>query len=190
MEDNNLQPENPQPSLNKNSGITSEAYDWAESIVFALAIVVTIFTFLIRPVGVIGTSMLNTLHNGDKVVICNINYTPKQGDIVVLSTEAVTTPIIKRVIAVGGQTVKIDYEKNKVYVDNKEYDAPIREKMLPEGDATYPLKVKPGYVFVMGDNRNDSLDSRFNQIGQVNVKNIIGHAVFRIMPFNTFGRLN
>jgi signal peptidase I len=192
MVKNELQPSNEQPQNKKTAeqtSIAAEAYDWAESIVFALAIVVTIFTFIVRPVGVVGESMMNTLQNGDKVVICNLNYTPKQGDIVVLSTKAVTTPIIKRVIAVGGQTVKIDYDTNKVYVDGKEYDAPIKEEMLPEGDTTFPLKVQPGHVFVMGDNRNDSLDSRFSQIGQVDVKDIIGHAVFRIMPFNSFGTL-
>jgi signal peptidase I len=174
----------------QQQGLTVEAYEWAESIVFALAIVVVIFTFIIRPVGVVGSSMQNTLQSGDKVVICNIKYTPKQGDIIVLSTKAVETPIIKRVIAVGGQTVNIDYSKNKVYVDGKEYDAPIKETMQQRGDVTLPVTVPKGCVFVMGDNRNDSLDSRFDQIGMVNTKYILGHAVFRIMPFSSFGFLH
>jgi signal peptidase I len=173
----------------QGSGLTSETYEWAESIVFALAIVVMIFTFIFRPVGVVGESMMNTLKNGDKVVICNVDYTPKQGDIIVLSTKAVKTPIIKRVIAVGGQTVDIDYNANKVYVDGKEYDAPIKDSMQKMGDVTLPAKVPDDCVFVMGDNRNNSFDSRYSDVGMIKTKYILGHAVFRLLPFSTFGFL-
>lgn len=181
----------PQQSIS----LTAEAYEWAESIVFALAIVVVIFTFILRPVGVLGPSMQNTLHSGDKVVICDINYMPKQGDIIVLSTKAVNTPIIKRVIAVGGQTVNINYNANKVYVNGKEYDAPIKEKMQALSDedkdlVKIPAKVPKDSVFVMGDNRNDSLDSRFTQVGMIKTKFILGHAIFRLMPFNKIGPLH
>jgi signal peptidase I len=153
---------------------------------------VLIFTFVLRPVGVSGISMENTLHNGDKVVIFNINYTPKQGNIIVLTTKAVSTPIIKRVIAVGGQTVNIDYAANKVYVDGKAFIAPIKEPMTPPPSSDllkFPLKVPAGCVFVMGDNRNNSYDSRYTAVGIINDKDIIGHAVFRIMPFSAFGML-
>lgn len=191
MEESNGQTEQIQKNL-QDTSITLEAYDWAESIVFALAIVILVFTFIVRPVGVSGISMLNTLHDGDKVIICNINYTPKQGDIVVLSTSAVPTPIIKRVIAVGGQEVSIDYDNNKVYVDGKEYDAPIKEKMdaSRKGDVALPATVPPDCVFVMGDNRNNSLDSRYSEIGMIKNKYILGHAVFRILPFSSFGVLH
>lgn len=174
----------------QNSGsLTAEAYEWAESIVFSLAVVVLIFTFVFRPVGVVGESMMNTLENGDKVVICNVNYTPKQGDIVVLSTKAVETPIIKRVIAVGGQTIDIDYDNNKVLVDGKEYDAPIKEPMQKMGDVTLPANVPDDCVFVMGDNRNNSFDSRYSDVGMIKTKYILGRAVFRILPFSSFGFL-
>lgn len=176
------------------SSLTTELYEWAESIVFALAIIVLIFTFFIRPVGVSGPSMQNTLQSGDKVIITNINYKPKQGDIIVLSTKAVDDPIIKRVIAVGGQTVDIDYSKNKVYVDGREFDAPIKEPMNEPMTGRpmlkMPLKVPAGCVFVMGDNRNDSFDSRFAEIGIINDRDIIGHAVFRLLPFDKIGWLH
>ena len=174
------------------TSITSEAYEWAESIVFALAIVILIFTFVVRPVVVVGPSMENTLQSGDKVVIFNINYVPKQGDIVVLATKAVTEPIIKRVIAVAGQTVNIDYATNTVYVDGKPFIAPIKEKMVEptrEDLIKLPVKIPPGCVFVMGDNRNVSFDSRYTEIGIIKDNNILGHAVFRILPFSGFGAL-
>jgi signal peptidase I len=194
MEENHVQDTNTEQmsKIPQQSGLASETYDWAESIVFALAIVVLIFTFVFRPVGVSGISMENTLHDGDKVVISNIYYTPRQGDIIVLSTKAVSTPIIKRVIAVGGQTVDINYAANKVYVDGKVFNAPIKEPMTPppSGPLTnLPVTVPAGCVFVMGDNRNYSFDSRYSEIGVINDKDIIGHAIFRIMPFSAFGML-
>jgi signal peptidase I len=177
----------------QQSGMAFELYEWAESIVFALAIVILIFTFILRTVSVSGPSMMNTLQSGDKVVIFNINYTPRQGDIIVLSTPAVKdAPIIKRVVAVGGQTVNIDYAANKVYVDGKVFNAPIKDPMTPpeSGDLTkLPVKVPAGCVFVMGDNRNISYDSRYSAIGIIKDKVIIGHAIFRIMPFSAFGML-
>lgn len=172
------------------TSLTAEVYEWAESIVFSLAVVVLIFTFVFRPVGVVGESMMDTLHDGDKVIICDVNYTPKQGDIVVLSTKAVETPIIKRVIAVGGQTVDIDYENNRVLVDGKEFDAPIKEKMQKMGDVELPVRVPDDCVFVMGDNRNNSFDSRYSDVGMIKTKYILGRAVFRILPFSSFGFLH
>lgn len=192
MDENNEQvmaDENNKQSLQHSTSLTAEAYEWAESIVFSLAVVVLIFTFIFRPVGVVGESMMNTLQDGDKVIICNVNYTPKQGDIVVLSTKAVDTPIIKRVIAVGGQTVNIDYDNNKVLVDGKEFDAPIKEPMQQMGDVTLPVKVPDDCVFVMGDNRNNSFDSRYSDVGMIKTKYILGRAVFRILPFSSFGFL-
>lgn len=173
----------------QGSSITEQAYEWAESIVFALAAVVLVFTFIFRTVSVDGTSMQNTLQNGDRVIICNFNYSPKQGDIVALYAKNLRKPIIKRVIALGGQTVNIDYARSKVYVDGKEYDAPIKETMHQMGNVKLPAKVPQGCVFVMGDNRNVSLDSRYVEVGMVDVKYIVGHAIFRILPLNSFGLL-
>lgn len=172
------------------AGATGEIFDWAESIVFSLGIVVLIFTFIFRPVGVDGPSMQNTLHGGERVIICNINYKPQKGDIIVLSTKAVQQPIIKRVIAVGGQTVNINFDTHKVYVDGKELHEPyIKEPTALVGNVTFPTVVPRNCVFVMGDNRNNSYDSRFQEIGMVKDENILGRAVFRIFPFNKMGKL-
>ena len=193
-ENNEINPEVLNEQKQKIS-VTSELYEWVESIVFALAFVVVIFTFLLRPVGVEGISMMDTLKNGDKVVIYNINYVPKQGDIVVLSipnSKELKAPIIKRVVAVGGQKVRIDYDNNKVYVDGKEFVAPIKEPMAPRVGSDFSpteLTVPDDCVFVMGDNRNNSFDRRYKAIGPVKVKNILGRAVFRILPFSGFGFL-
>ena len=171
--------------------VKDETFDWVESIVFSVAVVVLIFTFVFRIIGVEGTSMTNTLQNGNRVIVTGVNYTPKQFDIIVLSTKAVrSAPIIKRVIAVGGQTVKIDYKSNKVFVDGKAIDESfIKEPMRQCGDVTSPVTVPKGYVFVMGDNRNDSLDSRYSSVGFVDDRNILGKAVLRIFPLNEFGAL-
>lgn len=170
----------------------SDLYEWAEAVVFSLSFVVLLFTFIFRIVGVDGISMLNTLQNGDRVIISDINYTPKQGDIIVLSTKALDKPIIKRVIATGGQTVNINYESHQVFVDGKELSEPyIKEPTAFEGvgPVKMPVTVPKGDVFVMGDNRNESLDSRSSEIGMIDIRYILGKAVFRIFPFNGFGLL-
>jgi signal peptidase I len=179
------------PAAQGPQSAKEEAFDWVESIVFSVAVVVLIFTFVFRIIGVEGTSMTNTLQNGNRVIVTGVNYTPKQFDIIVLSTKAVrSAPIIKRVIAVGGQTVDLDYKANKVYVDGKAIDESfIKEPMRQCGDVTLPLTVPKGCVFVMGDNRNDSLDSRYSSVGCVDVRNILGKAVLRIFPFSEFGAL-
>lgn len=173
--------------------IKAETYDWLEAVVFSVAVVVMIFTFLFRIVGVEGPSMENTLQNGDRVIISILDYHPKSGDIVVLNTRAIpTSPIIKRVVAVGGQTVNIDYTTGAVYVDGKLQKEPyIRELTHFEGEnpVSMPVKVPKGDVFVMGDNRNNSLDSRSGAIGNVDVRNIMGHAVLRIFPTKAIGVL-
>lgn len=176
------------------SGFTAEFYEWTESIVFALAIVVLVFTFFFRTIYVDGFSMQNTLQNCDRVIITDINYTPKQGDIVAINSRGLNEPIIKRIAAVGGQTIDIDYLKGKVYVDGKEFVAPINGKMIDVENGyqkmKLPLKVPAGCIFAMGDNRNVSLDSRYTVVGVINDKDIIGHAVFRLFPFNKIGSLH
>lgn len=165
-------------------------YEYASTIVFPLAIVLLLFTFIFRTATVVNVSMQNTLHAGDRLILSHIGYTPKTGDIIVLSTKAVDTPVVKRVIAAGGQTVNIDFQTHTVYVDGKALSEPyIREPTSERGDLSYPLKVPAGHVFVMGDNRNNSYDSRYRAIGMIDDRDIIGHAVFRLFPFTKLGTL-
>jgi signal peptidase I len=170
--------------------IKSEIYEYVESIIFSLAVVVLIFTFIFRIVGVVNISMQNTLFDGNRLILYNINYSPKQGDIIVFSALELNEPLIKRVIAVGGQKVDINYNTHTVYVDDKAQVEPyIKEKTSTQGDVKLPVTVPLGYVFVMGDNRNYSLDSRFSQVGMIDQRYIIGKAIFRIFPLNRFGRI-
>lgn len=177
-----------------NKRALGELYEWAEAIVFSLVCVVLLFTFVFRIVGVDGHSMENTLHNGDRVIISRINYTPKQGDIIVFPVKdpnIAAMPLIKRIIAVGGQKVDIDFANGIVKVDGKVLNESsyIKEPTTREGDVQFPLVVPKGKVFVMGDNRNNSLDGRFKEIGFVDERDILGKAVFRIFPLSKIGPL-
>jgi len=141
----------------------------------------------LRMVIVSGPSMLPTLQDGDRLILLNnIFYgKPKYGDIVVASKDSFKDgePIIKRVIATEGQTVDIDFESGVVFVDGIALDEPYinTPTTLKEGTA-FPLTVAEGCVFVMGDNRNDSLDSRSTEIGQIDCREILGRVLFLLIP--------
>lgn len=192
-----------EPEAKQNGSVTGEIFEWLDVLATAIITVVIIFSLIFRVATISGESMTNTLQDKDKVIITNLAYTPKKGDIVVISrnadnsVEGVTTgqvPIIKRVIAVAGQTVDIDFERGVVSVDGVELDEPYtRTPTNRMGDVKFPVYVPDGYVFVLGDNRNDSLDSRYMQIGDgglVDIRYILGHAVLRVFPFSSFGRLD
>lgn len=138
--------------------------------------------------------MLPTLHTNDRLIVSSINYQPQYGDIVVSVQEnAVEKAIIKRVIAVGGQTVDIDTEKGIVYVDGKALEEPYIYDLtyvIPYPPMEFPLTVPEGTVFVMGDNRNDSLDSRSTDVGFIQERYILGKVVFRIFPFDRIGGIS
>ena len=148
--------------------------------------------FVGRIIGVDGSSMYPTLHHTDKIITSNLFYTPENGDIVVVQTDKFgPDPIVKRIIATEGQTVDIDFLKGEVSVDGKVIDEPyIAEPTYLEGDVIFPQTVPEGCVFVLGDNRNASRDSRFESVGMVDIRELLGKASFRFMPINRLGVIN
>lgn len=159
-------------------------YETVSVFVSALVIIAVMFTFFFRFVGVDGESMVPTLDNNDWLIVSAINRNIEQGDIVI-STQpnAFDEPIVKRVIAKGGQTVDIDFTTGKVYVDGTELDEPYvaAPTYAMEGN-TFPMVVPEGKLFLMGDNRNDSTDSRSPMIGCVDERYILGVVKCRLMP--------
>jgi signal peptidase I len=173
--------------------VAENCFEWAEALFTSIAIVVVLFTFLFRIVNVSGSSMLPTLHSGDRVLLLEGYDQPKQGDVVVIMhTEALREPIIKRVIAVEDQTVDIDFRRGTVSVDGKELDesAYIKNGITTQpSDFHFPLVVPKGCVFVLGDNRPVSNDSRSSDVGMVDRRNILGKAEWIIYPFPRFERV-
>ena len=164
-----------------------DLYEWVQSLVGSVLIVVAIFTFVIRMMGVDGHSMLNTLQHGDRLLVVNslLYHDYKYGDIVILRKDGVfdDDPIVKRVIAVEGQTVDIDFTEGIVYVDGEVLEEDyIREPTYTAEGTEFPLTVPEGSIFVMGDNRNGSSDSRDYRLGTVDTRYVIGKAAFLIFP--------
>ena len=152
-----------------------------------LAVIVVVFLLVFRVVVVSGTSMNNTLMDGDYLLLLgDVFYqNPKYGDIIVASKSSFDNgaPIVKRVIATEGQYVDIDFEKGVVYVDGKALDEPYTKTLTTvfEG-VSFPLEVKEGCVFVLGDNRDNSKDSRDPEIGLIDKREVLGKVIFLFMP--------
>ena len=164
-----------------------DLYEWVQSLVGSVLVVVAIFTFVIRMMGVDGHSMLNTLQHGDRLLVVNsmLYHDYKYGDIAILRKNGVfdDDPIVKRVIAVEGQTVDIDFAEGIVYVDGEALEEDyIREPTYTAEGTEFPLTVPEGSIFVMGDNRNGSSDSRDYRLGTVDTRYVIGKAAFLIFP--------
>lgn len=162
-----------------------EALEWIFSILIAVVLALVIRQFVFTVVRVDGESMEPTLHHNDRLIVWRLGYTPESGDIIVLH-QAGHSPYIKRVIATEGQTVDIDFIRHIVYVDGKAIEEDyIAEPTMLSGDVRFPVTVGEDQVFVLGDNRNNSRDSRFSDVACVDHKDILGKAIWRFFPFNT-----
>lgn len=174
----------------------ADAFEWVEMFAVYFAISVAVLLLLFRHCPVNGESMRDTLQNGDLLIVSLLGYTPEGGDIIVCQSETygLDRPLVKRVIATAGQTVSIDYTDWTVTVDGEALEEDyilkregfdmLRSNYLPE-----TFTVPEGKVFVMGDNRNNSKDSRSSEIGFIDERYILGKVVLRLLPFSKFGSL-
>ena len=165
-------------------------YDWIQCLASALIVCVVLFIFFIRVIDVKGTSMYPTLNNQDKMLVSDVFYRPKAGDIVVFKKDQYDPDkaLLKRVIATEGQEINIDFDKGIVYVDGEPLEEDyINELTTTKLDFIGPQTVPEGCVFVMGDNRNMSTDSRKSEIGMVDNRLIIGKVYCVIFPLSSFG---
>ncbi len=160
---------------------------YLHDLVILLAVVIVVFLLCFRVVVVSGTSMNRTLLDGDYLLLLgNVFYQqPRAGDVIVASKDSFENgaPIVKRVIATEGQTVDIDFEAGVVYVDGTALEEPytLTPTNLPEG-VQFPQVVQPGCIFVLGDNRNGSKDSRNPEIGQIDNREVLGKVIFLFLP--------
>lgn len=187
--------------MSKKNSVAAEIFEWIEMIVLSACAVLLCFTFVLRPAKVDGASMQNTLFNGEVLLISDIGYTPERGDILVFQKVNSThpDPIVKRVIATEGETIDIDFDTWQVTItdangvskvlDESEYRKLATDQRVTS-DLEYPITVGKDELFVMGDNRNHSLDSRSSAIGLVNKNEVIGKVLLRILPFGRIGTVN
>lgn len=179
--------------LSDGDALKLDLYFWLQALVMALVALILLFSLVGRVIGVDGRSMEPTLHDGDMLLLQSVGYVPRQNDVVVLTKYfgSVEAPIVKRVIAVGGQTVEIDYGAGTVTVDGQTLDEPyIKEPMdvpLDANESITSVTVPEGHIFVMGDNRNHSSDSRDTRLGVVDVRCVLGRARLVLLPLKDFG---
>lgn len=168
--------------------------EWAETVVMAVVLVAVVFTFAARVITVDGRSMEPTYHNGDRVLVTGLAGAPQQGDVVIV-VGALDEPIIKRVVATEGQTVDFDPFAGEVLVDGQPLpgsafglaDGITYVPEAPGQVLDFPQTVPEGCVFVLGDNRGNSTDSRFQAVGMVDRRNILGKVVFNLYPLSILG---
>ncbi len=204
-----VSPEVPAAPAAKKRGISAELYDWFDTLLYSVLGIIVIFTFFTRMSTVDGGSMMPTLEDGQHLMITDFLYRPAYNDIVVVWAERLPTEnndgsgkaIVKRVIGLPGDKITVDYSKGTVTRNGETLAIETKGDVLYEdghmintyttleeglgGDFTVP----DGCLFVMGDNRNGSTDSRSPWVGFVDMRDIIGKAYLRITPFDKFGGL-
>ena len=185
----NTKKKKPVPVEADPNASSRETYDWIQCLLVALIICVLIFMFCVRVIDVIGASMNPTLYNGEKMLVSGLFYKPKVGDVVVFKKDEYDPNklLVKRVIAVEGQEINMDFENGIVYIDGvaiaEDY---ISEPTYNKLDFIGPKTVPEGCVFVMGDNRNASIDSRKSEIGMLDNRLILGKAYCVVYPVSQF----
>ena len=198
MDEYNQLPQNGEEEQAEPRRPGSDLYEWLQMFLGCVVAAVVLFNCVARLTRVDGGSMDTTLQHGEIMLIWSLGYTPKQGDIVVLNKTSVLLPdwtepraIVKRVIATGGQTVDVDYSTGAVYVDGRPLDEPyLHEEMRRPGPPSMQethWEVPEGSIFVMGDNRNYSTDSRDSLLGAIDTDYILGKAVLALWPLDRFG---
>lgn len=174
-------------------GFVASLYEWMEAAIFSLVCVVLVFSFLFRIVGVDGDSMQTTLMDHDRLILTDLFYTPAHGDIVVINQHT-QEPLIKRIIAMAGDRLDIDEETGEVILNGQVLGEPyVNGQFTERRQFTGEMVIPEGYVFVMGDNRGYSKDSRYTDIGEnglISTRDIMGKAVFRLWPFSQIGSLS
>ncbi len=167
-----------------------EAYEWVETAVVTIGVMLTIFSLLVRPALVNGVSMLPTLRDGEQLALWQVGYhDPDYGDIVVVDTPQLEEKVIvKRVIGKAGDTIDINFQTGEVRRNGEVLEEPyIKEPTALYEGVDFPVQVPEGCLFVMGDNRNNSKDSRNPEIGMVDTRRVMGKVVFRLLPLNKIG---
>ena len=180
-------------------------FEWYEALISAALVLVLVFSLFFRIIQVDGESMVPTLQNGDKLIVWGAGYEPQRGDVVIVdSYTAYGKPLVKRVIAKGGQTVRIDCQTGTVFVDGKQlteryavlldsagHDSGVVQQYPTYGydreTRMFEVTVPEGHLFVMGDNRNGSTDSRDSRLGMVDERYILGHVQSVVFPISDFG---
>ncbi len=174
----------------------SNVYDVIEVLALSISIVYLVFCFLFRVAVVNGPSMNYTLADKDNLIVMEMFYKPKQGDVIVCQNEYIgyDEPIVKRVIALEGQTITVDFDNWQVYVDGvaleEDYVNRINGEAMRGWSYGESYTVPEGHIFVMGDNRNNSTDSRNMRVGAIDERLIIGRVVFRFWPLSSFGTIS